>query len=195
MIDATGLAAGPAGAVVPPEAAPGGLRGWLDRRRREEAERTAQSAALRREVTARAAVALGTAARMLDQGWVQGVWFHVQGRGCRTLPVGPLELGLLEGRRITGACLVGAVVEATGGPREARSDITSRSLDLLWDALQDRHGRLGARAAERAASPTVRAGRVRELTRWNDTPGRTRSEVLDLLGVAQASGRALATSR
>ena len=44
----------------------------------------------------------------------------------------------------------------------------------------------GPGVAGRAAAPAVRAARVRDLTRWNDRPGRTRDEVLALIDLASS---------
>jgi hypothetical protein len=57
---------------------------------------------------------------------------------------------------------------------------------VLWDALQELRGTHLPGVAGRAAPPAVRAARVRDLTRWNDHPGRSRAEVLRLLDVASS---------
>ncbi|HJY25606.1 MAG TPA: hypothetical protein VJ649_08040, partial [Actinomycetes bacterium] len=56
------------------------------------------------------------------------------------------------------------------------------ALDMLWGSLQEIRGVTSPAPA--AVSRDVRAARVRDLTRWNDRPGRSRDEVLELLDVA-----------
>ena len=91
------------------------------------------------------------------------------------------DLRLTKSRPVTGACLVGAVVQAGGGPPAARSQMVQRTLDLTWHALRDDPDR----PVRWSPGPDVRMLQVRDLTRWNDTPGRTRDEVLDLLVASQ----------
>jgi hypothetical protein len=57
---------------------------------------------------------------------------------------------------------------------------------MLWDAWQETRGMVGPGVAGRAAAPAVRAARVRDLTGWNDQPGRTRDEVLALIDLASS---------
>lgn len=127
------------------------------------------------------AQALGAADAVLARGWVQDAWFHVRQRSGRVRAVGPLELHLLQTGPVVGACLVGSVVEAVGGHGQARSAVTARTLDTLWDALQQH---LGQPATARGGAP---AERVRELARWNDASGRTGPQVRALVASARAS--------
>jgi hypothetical protein len=120
---------------------------------------------------------------LLDAGWVQDRWYVRQ--ASPTARRGASSLRHRDAGPVTGACLVGAVVHATGqGDAEAGLLEAGSALDVLWDAWQESRGMGGAGVAGRAAPPDVRAARVRDLTRWNDQPGRTREEVLGLLDLA-----------
>jgi hypothetical protein len=109
---------------------------------------------------------LGGARSIVENGWLQNHW---------KISPGPR------------ACLVAAVVEAvqqhdpSAGVFEA-----GPALDFLWDALQESRGLVGGGVGGRCAPQEMRLVRIRELTRWNDRPGRTRDEVLALLDLAQS---------
>ena len=120
---------------------------------------------------------------LIEKGWVQDAWFAVRDRQGRLRPIGPFGFGLLRRGDVAGACLVGAVVHATW-TRRPGVDATAAApaLDMLWNSLQEIRG--VSTAASPVASRDVRAARVRDLTRWNDRPGRSRDEVLELLDVA-----------
>jgi hypothetical protein len=126
---------------------------------------------------------LQDARAVIEQGWVQNRW--VVSRGAP-----PSLRQMLFGRPVgvddvRAACLVGAVVHAVR-QRGATNDFTAAgpALDLLWDAWQESRGLGGPGVAGLAAPPDLRTVRVRDLTRWNDQPGRTRAEVLGLLDAA-----------
>jgi hypothetical protein len=122
---------------------------------------------------------LGKAAEVVSGGWVQGAWFTVAtDGGDRSITA--YDLRLAQDRRVTGACLVGAVVEAAGGPATVRSQLVQRTLDLVWHAL----GEDPARPVRWCPGPRIRMMGVLELTHWNDAPGRTQAEVVDLLRTA-----------
>ena len=123
---------------------------------------------------------LERAADVVSEGWVQGAWFTVATRhGSRNVTA--YEIRLAENRSVIGACLVGAVVDAGGGPSAVRSQLVRRSLDVTWQAL---HGPLGERVRW-CPAPDVRMLHVLDLTRWNDAPGRTQQEVVGLLVAAR----------
>ncbi|MEV8510365.1 hypothetical protein AB0368_36810 [Actinoplanes sp. NPDC051475] len=108
---------------------------------------------------------LEDARAVIAQGWVQERWFV---------------------RRPTpAACLVGAVVHAArqGGSGDPVVS-AGPALDYLWDAWQESRGLGGSGIAAWAAPRELRLARVRDLTRWNDQPGRTRDEVLGLVDLA-----------
>jgi hypothetical protein len=128
---------------------------------------------------------LARAAAIVGQGWIQGAWFAVSTpRGERV--VTGYDLRLLRSHPVTGACLVGAVVQAGGGPGAVRSQTTQRTLDLAWHALREDPGR----PVTWSPSPPVRTMQVLDLTHWNDAPHRSQDEVVDLLTVAQSTAAA-----
>jgi hypothetical protein len=122
------------------------------------------------------ATLLAQAADVVDGGWVQGAWFTVAD-GAPSRVVTAFDLRRAVDRPVTGACLVGAVVHAGGGPRAARTQLVQRALDLTWHTLRedpDRPVRWGP-------GPRARGLQTLELTWWNDAPGRRPDEVVDLL--------------
>ncbi len=123
---------------------------------------------------------LARAEAIVDDGWVQGAWFTVSTpRGERAVTA--YDLRLVRDRPVTGACLVGAVVHAGGGPSAVRTQTVQRTLDLTWHALREDEDRPVAWCR----APQVRTLQVLDLTHWNDAPQRTQGEVVDLLGSAR----------
>ncbi len=119
---------------------------------------------------------------VVGAGWVQRAWFTVAtGSGPRAVTA--YDVGLAVARPVTGACLVGAVVQGAGGPATVRSQLVQRTLDLLWHALREGPDR----PVRWCPGPRLRTMAVLELTYWNDAPGRTRSEVVDLLHAARGT--------
>ncbi len=123
---------------------------------------------------------LEEATTVVNAGWVQHGWFATTDeRGGQRL-VTAHDLGVLADRRVSGACLVGSVVAAGGGPSRARSQLVQRTLDLTWHALRE-----DPRTPVRwCPAPDVRMAHVRDLTRWNDHPARRAADVVALLGTA-----------
>lgn len=79
---------------------------------------------------------LGQAADVVDAGWVQGAWFTVDtSGGPRSLTA--YDVGLADELPVVGACLVGAVVHAAGGPTTVGSQVVQRSLELTRQVLRD----------------------------------------------------------
>ena len=128
---------------------------------------------------------LEQAAGVVEGGWVQGAWFAVAAPGGAHA-VTAYDLGVAVGKPVTGACLVGAVVQAAGGPSEARSQLVQRTLDVTWHALREDPGE----PVRWCPAPCVRTMHVLELTFWNDSPARTRHEVVDLLLAARQTADA-----
>jgi hypothetical protein len=125
---------------------------------------------------------LEDARAVIEQGWIQDRWFvrrPASRRGAQ--PSGPSD-GLGD---VAAACLVGAVVHAARqrGPGDQLVK-AGPALDYLWDAWQESRGLGGTGVAGLAAPRELRLARVRDLTRWNDQPGRTREEVLGLVDLA-----------
>jgi hypothetical protein len=154
---------------------------WRERRRAlARADRDVAQRAVRvRLDTAR--VALAGAADIVADGWIQNAWFQVRDETETVHTVTAGNLDLLDRGRVLAACLVGAVVQAAGGPYAARDQVTGDSLDLVWHAAFGADRRVGPGLSP---PPQVRSLRVRDLTRWNDRPGRCIGEVLDLLDAA-----------
>ncbi len=119
------------------------------------------------------------------RGWVQGAWFAVDVDGRSRVVTAP-EVRLTADHPVTGACLVGAVVQAGGGPGAVRSQPVQRALDLIWHSLREDTGR----PVRWCPGPPVRTMQVLDLTHWNDAPGRTRGDVVELLRLSVATADA-----
>ena len=115
-------------------------------------------------------------------GWIQGAWFAVD-VGGRTRAVSAPELRLTRDHAVTGACLVGAVVQAGGGPEAVRSQPVQRALDLVWHSLREDAGQ----PVRWCPGPPARMMHVLDLTHWNDAPDRTRGDVVGLLRSSAAA--------
>jgi hypothetical protein len=120
---------------------------------------------------------LGDATAVLTTGWVQHDWFAVNDERGRQVNVTAYDIHLVTGRPVVGACLVGALVYAGGGPRAAHTQLVQRSLDLTWHALYEDE----RQPVRWCPAPAIRTAHVRDLTRWNDHPARTAAEVTDLV--------------
>lgn len=120
------------------------------------------------------------AARVVERGWMQHGWFtYVDRSGARVVVVGctPRIARRLSPEQVVSTCLVGAIVQAGGGPSETRSQLVQRSIDLTWHASFR-----GARESIRWSPSSVeRAGHVMDLVRWNDRPERTATDAVALL--------------
>jgi hypothetical protein len=149
---------------------------WALRRARQHLRRQDELSAQRAELHGIRALAL-EAARIVDAGWIRGGWFGYR-VGDRLLVVGSAAgAGRFGDRPVAAACLVGAIVQAGGGVAAVRTQPVQRALDLTWHTL---HGDPGE-PVHWCPAPSVRAGHVRELVRWNDHPTRTRQQVTALL--------------
>jgi hypothetical protein len=120
------------------------------------------------------------AADVVSSGWIQGAWFTLASAAGKQ-HVTAYELPLVEKQPVTGACLVGAIVQAAGGPATVQSQLVQRTLDLAWHALREDPDR----PVQWCPGPRMRMMGVLELTRWNDAAGRTQGEVVGLLTAAQ----------
>ncbi len=115
---------------------------------------------------------------LVQAGWIQHAWVAVQDAGGARHHLTAHDIDRATGGPVVGACLVGGIVMAGGGPALVRSQLVARSLELTWHTL---HG--DVRDPVRwCPSPLERAAHVRDLTGWNDRRGRTPQEVLSLLG-------------
>lgn len=147
----------------------------LRRELREQDRRSAKLAELYQVETL-----LAAAARVVEHGWMQHGWFaYVDSAGTRRVVTGctPRMARVVSPDQVVTTCLVGAIVQAAGGPAQARSQLVQRSIDVTWHASFR-----GVREPVRwCPSPTERAGHVMDLVRWNDRPDRTAQEVSGLL--------------
>jgi hypothetical protein len=168
--------------IAPPErAARPGVR-QSRRARRAERRRLQRQDALSGRLAELGTIdaLLGQAVEVVENGWVQGAWFTVATPGGNRA-VTTYDLSAVVSQPVTGACLVGAVVHAAGGPVEVRSQLVQRTLDLVWHALREDPGR----PVRWCPGPCTRTMHVLEMTFWNDSPGRTKREVVDLLHAAR----------
>jgi hypothetical protein len=124
---------------------------------------------------------LSAARAVVERGWIQHAWFAYLDEHGRTRTASSAAATDVTGRPLVGACLVGAVVDAGGGPHAVHSQPVQRSLDLVWHALAASEGS----PVLWCPAPDVRMARVRDLTRWNDSGGRTAEQVAGLLLTAE----------
>lgn len=128
---------------------------------------------------------LAGATHLVEQGWLQHGWFaYVADSGERRIVTGcsPRIRRSVSPEQVVSSCLVGAIVNAGGGPSQAHSQLVQRSIDLTWHAsFRGAHERV-----RWTPSPVERAGHVTDLVRWNDQPRRTSHEVAALLDRARS---------
>jgi hypothetical protein len=137
----------------------------LDRAARELASLHSIRALLERAIT------------VVESGWVQGCWFSVTDEQGRPSTVPARDIPAVTDKTLSGACLVGAIVAAGGGPTAVRTQPVQRALDLTWHALHQSE----RQPVRWCPAPEIRMAHVRDLTRWNDHPQRSAHEVLNLL--------------
>ena len=116
---------------------------------------------------------LTQAATVVSSGWVQHGWFSVPGSHGEQRRVTAHTMGVVDSEPISGACLVGAIVHAGGGPAAVHTQLVQRTLDLSWHTLYEDP----QRPVRWCPAPAVRMAHVRDLTRWNDSPHRTVAQV------------------
>jgi hypothetical protein len=126
---------------------------------------------------------LAEARLLVDAGWVQNGWFGYRTAEGHQHTVSAHAAVRMGDRPVDAACLVGAILTAGGGVGAARTQPVQRALDLTWHTLHSG----GDEPVRWCPPPAVRAARVRELTFWNDRPGRTRAEVTGLLAAVEAA--------
>lgn len=128
---------------------------------------------------------LEEATEIVLRGWVQGAWFTVDVDGSDRAVTAPGARATAD-LPVTGACLVGAVVQAGGGPAAVRSQPVQRALDLVWHSLREDAGQ----PVRWCPGPPARTMQVLDLTHWNDAPERTRGDVVELLRWSAATADA-----
>jgi hypothetical protein len=190
--------------VRPVERRPGTLRGRLAERRllaRQNRLLARQDRLAARLIELRCIAELTSRAEaVIEAGWIQRGWYRYapedrapedrapEDRAPEDKASGgraPKDRASGDGqvdRPIVGACLVGAIVHVAGGPQAFNTQLVQRSLDLTWNTL---YGVAGDSLAW-CPPPSVRTSHLRDLTRWNDRPSRTRDEVCDLLAATKA---------
>ena len=123
-----------------------------------------------------------------QQGWTSGAWFTVRQPSGQPRSVTTAEaLALRDPRReVLGSCLVGTLVRLAEDPDRAPSvaDVWG-CVDELYEAMHEQLGH-DAFPPGRSYSHQQRRAHLQTLTAWNDAPGRTREQVLDLLDRAIA---------
>ena len=154
-----------------PDAPAAGREAWLRQlaRTRQVLERTRQ------------VVAAG--------GWTGGgAWFTVRTADGGVRPATLAESLALRApdAPVVGACLVAIMVRLADDPDQVPTvDDVWHATDELHEALHELAGHPSARPG-RAYPSARRREHLRTLTAWNDEPGRTSTEVLDLVDRAIA---------
>ncbi len=149
--------------------------------RRRERRRLAaiDRAAARRALLVAARDALAAADTVVASGWLQDGWFAYRDEDGHEWAAGSAAAAAVPLSSVTRACLVGAIVVGAGGPERPA---TRTAVEAAWHALRPRSGG----PIDWMRSPETRAMHVRELTSWNDRPGRTPGDVRELLATAEA---------
>lgn len=129
---------------------------------------------------------LGDAITVVSSGWVQHGWFAVIDERGSPRTITAHDLHVLTRHPVSGACLVGAIVHAAGGPSTAHTQLVQRTLDLTWHALHEDE----RQPVQWCPAPAVRTAHVRDLTRWNDSRERTACQVTALLHSAVRTANA-----
>lgn len=128
---------------------------------------------------------------LVRDGWTSGGWFTVRqpdGSGDTVRTVGSVEafgfLGPQAG--VVSACLVGTLLRMADDPDQAptTADVWG-CVDELYEAMHEQLGHVSFPPG-RAYPMEERRTRLRGLTTWNDAPGRTREQVVDVVDRAVA---------
>jgi hypothetical protein len=132
-------------------------------------------------------------------GWCgNGAWFTFRQADGTVRPATLGESFALRapGAPVVGSCLVGIMIRLADDPDRVPSipDVW-RATDELREALHERLGH-DAFPPGRSYPLTQRRARLRSLTAWNDAPGRTDADVLDLIdrAISRTIVGAVATS-
>jgi hypothetical protein len=123
-----------------------------------------------------------------QQGWTSGGWFTVQQPSGQTRLATTAEaFALRDPRRdVHGSCLVGTLVRLADDPDSAPSVPDAWGcVDELYEALHEQLGH-DSFPPGRVYSHQQRRAHLQTLIAWNDAPGRTREQVLDMVDRAIA---------
>lgn len=129
---------------------------------------------------------LQRARAVVSSGWLQRGWYRYRTAGGQVRTVAQRPSRPAGAEALTSACLVGAILEAGGGPAQARSQLVQRTLDLTWHVLREEPGR----PVRWCPPPRERAARIGDLIGWNDRPETTQSDVSGLLAAAELAAQA-----
>jgi hypothetical protein len=119
---------------------------------------------------------LAGARALIARGWLQGGWYVLEAPDGRRRFVGAGSLTPRSFGDVVQSCLVGALVESARW-HTAEKGAAGPAIDVLCHELSAP----GTPADPWPPTPVGRTREVRELTTWNDHPGRTREDVLRLL--------------
>ena len=125
---------------------------------------------------------------LVQQGWTSGAWFTVPRASGEARPATTAEaFGLRDARQeVLGSCLVGTLVRLADDPDTGPSVSDAWGcVDELYEAMHEQLGH-DSFPPGRSYSHQQRRARMQALTAWNDAPGRTREQVLDLVDRAIA---------
>lgn len=149
---------------------------WADRaERRRLARQDRHSARLAELHSIRALVQ--EARSVISAGWVQHSWFALTSEHGQIRLITAHNVFEVTDQPVSGACLVGAIVHAGGGPVAVHSQLVQRTLDLTWHTL---YGDTSS-PVRWCPPPAIRMANVRDLTAWNDHPSRSVADVDALL--------------
>jgi len=121
------------------------------------------------------------ARKVVAAGWVQDAWFVSRDEHGNHRTVGVLRARRMESLPVDRACLVGAILHASGGVAKADTQLVQRTFDLTWHALnRDDH-----EPVRWCPAPPLRVQQLRDLVSWNDQAVRTSADVEALLRSAE----------
>jgi hypothetical protein len=152
----------------------------VSRSERRGLARIDRAAAMRATLTQVLAV-LDAAEDVIAAGWLQEAWFAYRDRTGREWAVGTADAATVAAEAVSRACLVGAVLMGAGGPAAATTPQARRGIEAVWHVLH----RDERDPVPWCSGPVVGGAHVRDLTLWNDRPGRSAAEVREVLGRAR----------
>lgn len=124
---------------------------------------------------------LRDAGAVVAAGWIQHGWLRYRDSSGQERTTTDRTVHLAQGRPVTAACLVGAVMHTAGRPAHPYAQPMHRALELCWHVLY--HG--DHEPVRWCPAPRTRLDHVRDLTLWNDHPDRAASDVTGLVATAR----------
>ncbi len=125
---------------------------------------------------------------LVRDGWTSGGWFTVRRPGGTVRTAGSVEaFGLVSPQSsVVNSCLVGTLLRMAEDPDQVPTvDDVWGCVDELYEAMHEQLGHVSFPPG-RAYAMDERRARLRGLTAWNDAPGRTREQVVDVVDRAVA---------